>query len=215
MKLPVIPTVMVAIALPILISLGIWQLGRADEKAVILEAMSAAADLPPAHVTGDDWPGGLDFRRVTIMCDFTGPPTAKGGRSAEGTLGYSYFAYCEPAESLKALTVNVGWDRRPDREVALPRFVSPDKRASVSGLLRYAPTKIGVMNAIPYLLIADPALGGLEPSLQPTVGDIPDNHMSYAFQWFGFAAVLAIIYLLFVRGWRRGRDNVAAPDAGR
>jgi surfeit locus 1 family protein len=48
-------------------------------------------------------------------------------------------------------------------------------------------------------LIASPPISGLEASAAPDPRDIPNNHFSYAVQWFLFAGVALVIYALAVR----------------
>jgi surfeit locus 1 family protein len=48
----------------------------------------------------------------------------------------------------------------------------------------------------------------LQPARLPSPQDLPDNHLSYAGQWFGLAVVLVVIYGL----WLRRRLTVAVPD---
>jgi cytochrome oxidase assembly protein ShyY1 len=55
-----------------------------------------------------------------------------------------------------------------------------------------------------FMLIPDSAAPPLAPSRVPTPGDLPDNHLSYAVQWFSFAAILLAIYGIFAWRWRRG-----------
>ena len=43
-RLPLIPTIIVALAIAVMIALGFWQLGRADEKAELLARYAAAGD---------------------------------------------------------------------------------------------------------------------------------------------------------------------------
>jgi cytochrome oxidase assembly protein ShyY1 len=40
----------------------------------------------------------------------------------------------------------------------------------------------------------------LEPSAPPSIEQIPNNHRSYAIQWFLFALIAVVIYLLALRG---------------
>ncbi|MGB3723684.1 MAG: SURF1 family protein [Pacificimonas sp.] len=201
MKLPLVPTLMVVVALPILITLGFWQLGRAAEKDSMLDALENAPNLAPLILSGEEmasYPAdSLDFRRVSTRCQQISAAEALGGRSKQGQAGYSYFADCAPTMAEDRFRINLGWDQRPDRRIDI------NAPAAVSGMVRADRGDMEQTHRIPYLLIADPALGGLLPSLQPTPADIPDNHMAYAFQWFGFAAVLAVIYGLYVRSWRR------------
>jgi cytochrome oxidase assembly protein ShyY1 len=48
-------------------------------------------------------------------------------------------------------------------------------------------------------LVAASAPPGLEPSAEPSLASIPNNHRFYAVQWFAFAAIALIIYALAVR----------------
>jgi surfeit locus 1 family protein len=61
-----------------------------------------------------------------------------------------------------------------------------------------------------FMLIPDTAIPPLEPSRMPTPQDLPDNHLSYAGQWFGLAVVLASIYGLWLR--RRLKLAATAPS---
>lgn len=54
-----------------------------------------------------------------------------------------------------------------------------------------------------FKIVADPPLAGLEPNAKPDPGDLPNNHLAYAVQWFFFAATALVIYVLALR--RRGR----------
>ena len=57
----------------------------------------------------------------------------------------------------------------------------------------------------PLLLIADTPAPGLSANEMPSVDSIPNNHLAYAVQWFLFAGVAVIIYLLALR--RRARKG--------
>ena len=52
-------------------------------------------------------------------------------------------------------------------------------------------------------LIVGPPLNGLQANAAPDPAEIPNNHLSYAVQWFLFALTAAIIYVLALRKkWR-------------
>ena len=52
-------------------------------------------------------------------------------------------------------------------------------------------------------LVAASAPPGLEPSAEPSLSSIPNNHRFYALQWFAFALIALVIYGLAVRKrWR-------------
>ena len=46
-KLPLLPTLVVAVAVAIMIALGFWQLRRAEEKEALLDRYRAAQNQPP------------------------------------------------------------------------------------------------------------------------------------------------------------------------
>jgi cytochrome oxidase assembly protein ShyY1 len=49
------------------------------------------------------------------------------------------------------------------------------------------------------LIVLDRPVSGLEPSVAPSIAEIPNNHRAYAAQWFLFAATALIIYVLALR----------------
>ena len=49
------------------------------------------------------------------------------------------------------------------------------------------------------MLVADQPAAGLRPSAVPSAADMPNNHLAYAVQWFLFAAIALIIYIIAVR----------------
>ena len=55
--------------------------------------------------------------------------------------------------------------------------------------------------------IADQAAAGLRPSARPSPDTVPNNHVSYAVQWFLFAAAAVIIYTLAVRKRLKEEDQ--------
>lgn len=54
-----------------------------------------------------------------------------------------------------------------------------------------------------FKIVADPPLAGLAPMARPDPGDLPNNHLAYAGQWFFFALTALIIYVLALRRRRR------------
>ena len=52
------------------------------------------------------------------------------------------------------------------------------------------------------MLISKAAAPGLQPTAKPDLSSVPNNHLSYAVQWFLFALVASVIYVLALR-WRQ------------
>lgn len=180
-RIPIIPTVLVLLAIGVMIRLGVWQLDRMHQKDDLLARYAAAgtmpAEVPFPHSEAAAEPvlyrhARIDCRRVTDM-------TSIAGHNARGTAGLAQVAQCVLPDGASARVV-LGWSQAPG---------SPDwKGGEVVGTVAPGPR-----------LVADPPLAGLEPNAKPDPADIPNNHLSYAVQWFLFAVVALVIYGLAVR----------------
>ncbi|HEV2866596.1 MAG TPA: SURF1 family cytochrome oxidase biogenesis protein [Allosphingosinicella sp.] len=194
-RLPLLPTLIVAAAVATMIALGVWQLQRAREKERLLAAYAAAGSLPALDLDpllgrgGGDLPP-LAFRRVLVTCRALNvAPELRGGSSREGVGGYSYFVPCRPGAPGLAgrLRVNAGWTHLPD----------DDRRLSIDGIVAGTTGSVGDAGLI--VVTSATARPPLQPSAPPSIQDVPNNHLFYAFQWFFFAAAAAAIYALALR----------------
>ena len=181
-RLPIAPTVIVVIAVAIMIRLGVWQLDRMHQKEALLaryaSARAMSSELPfPRNAAEAD--RGL-YRHATLDCREVTKVESVAGRSASGETGIGHIAHCLLADGTAARIV-LGWSRDP----AVPGW----KGGTVQGVIAPGPR-----------LVADPPLAGLQANARPDPGDIPNNHLSYAVQWFLFAGVALVIYALAVRG---------------
>lgn len=185
MRVPFIPTIIVVAAAMTMVALGIWQLGRADEKAALLERYAAAsenADAVPFPVSGEgeqDW-----FRRSTLDCAEVSSSEPVAGTAANGAKGWAMRVTCATPSSDATVTVDLGFSR----DLALPAW----EGGEVTGIIAPGPR-----------LVADPPVAGLYPLAKPDPGDLPNNHLSYAFQWFFFALTALVIYGLALRSRSR------------
>ena len=184
-RIPLIPTVLVLLAVGVMLRLGLWQIDRMHEKEALLARYAAAktlsADAP--------WPRNeaeaeqVYYRHAAIRCSRVTSITPMAGTNARGESGLSQVARCDLGEGASANVV-LGWSRDP-----APRQWTG---GVVAGLI--APGG----DAGPRL-IADPPLAGLEANARPDPSTIPNNHLSYAVQWFLFALVALVIYALALR----------------
>jgi surfeit locus 1 family protein len=204
-RLPPIPTLFVAAAAAVMIALGIWQLQRADWKERMLAELAAnqqlpALDLDPLLANGNPAGVPLAFRRVLVTCHSgNAAPAMRASRSRAGAGGYGLFVPCRPGAAGLAgrIEVNAGWTADPRIQLR-PRI-----DGIAAGLLGT------VEGSGPVILTAATPAPGLEPSSAPSIDDIPNNHMAYAFQWFFFAATALVIYALALR--RRRRSVAPGP----
>lgn len=196
-RLPLIPTIVVTLAVAAMIALGIWQLQRAQWKDRLLAQYSQAEKLPPIS-----WPttpikeNRLPlFRHATGMCLRTIGKRAVAGENRSGESGYVQIIDCATGAEGPGMSVEVGWSKNPNAR--------PDWRGGpVSGII--APDRRTRMR-----LVAATAPPGLEPSAPPSIASIPNNHRLYAIQWFSFAAVALTIYGLALR--KRLKEEQSRP----
>ena len=198
-RVPVLPTLIVFVMLSVLISLGIWQLERREWKRDLITQLEAAPKLPllePADFTAAvNGTQSVQYRRAELPCSPGAvlPYDVKGGTSAGGESGYLLLVSCRPNRKAPDIVVVAGWTTRPDA-VRVPIAVD----AVFTGLIIEHP--YGDAPGRPqFMLIPDTAVPPLAVSQRPEPGGLPDNHLSYAGQWFGLAAALAAIYGIWLR----------------
>jgi len=180
-RLPVAATLIVLVAVGIMVRLGFWQLDRLHQKEALLARYAAASTMDADAV----WP--LDpasteatlYRHATLDCRSVSDATFVSGRNARGESGLARRANCRLADGALAPVV-LGWTRAP---------VAADwQGGTVQGIIAPGPR-----------LVADPPLAGLQPNAPPDPADLPNNHLSYAVQWFLFALTALVIYGIAVR----------------
>nr|WP_237392471.1 SURF1 family protein [Aurantiacibacter rhizosphaerae] len=199
---------MVFAAAAVMVALGIWQLGRMDEKEALIAQYRANQQLAPlrnfnafpASGAADGY-AALDdalFRTVQISC--ANPADWKGvaGRNESDQSGYVHMFVCDSAVEAAAgsqplkLYATIGWSRSPEM---------PDwNGGTVTGILSTAGND--------YEVVASEPAAGLEPLARPDPADLPNNHLAYAGQWFFFALTALVIYWLALRArWRDGKPK--------
>jgi surfeit locus 1 family protein len=184
-RLPLIPTLLVLAAVAVMVRLGFWQIDRLHEKHSNLDryaaAQSISAEIP--------WPREQAerqtslFRRATIECRSVGQDQPLAGHNAGGQTGWAHAFDCDLAQGDRTQVV-IGWSR----DLAPRQWLG----GAVSGWI--AP---GAGDGI--RLIADPPLAGLEANAKPDPATVPNNHLSYAVQWFLFALTALVIYGIALR----------------
>ena len=185
-QLPIVPTIIVLAAAAVMVWLGFWQLGRAEEKAELIALAEAAlvneetVDFPFGRAGREHW-----FRRSQVDCERVIDIEAKAGTSAKGEKGWALRATCANAEN-RNIWVDLGFSRTP---------ATPDwNGGGVTGVIAEGPR-----------LVADPAVADLQPLASPDPKDLPNNHLAYAGQWFFFALTALLIYGFAVRSRMRKR----------
>jgi len=186
-RVPVIATIVVAAAVAAMISLGIWQLRRAKWKEGLLARYERAEKLPPivwptVPLKNADLPL---FRHATGMCLRPVGKRTAGGESLGGEAGYVQIVDCMTGAEGPGMSVVIGWSKDPNARFnwaggPVSGIIAPDRRTGMR-------------------LVAATAAPGLQPSAPPSIEQIPNNHRSYAVQWFAFAGIALVIYALALR----------------
>jgi len=133
-------TLATALLLPTLLSLGFWQLDRADEKAALIDRLEARRVLPAitpqsAIRLPDDERAD---RQVVMGARFTpNRYVLLDNRLRGGKFGYEVVAFAEVDQL--AVALNLGWVRGDPSRKTLPDIALPSGVQTVSGRL-YQPS---------------------------------------------------------------------------
>lgn len=208
-RIPVVPTILVGLAILAMIGLGVWQLQRRGEKAAQLALYARNIGLPPMAFPRIPVDDALLFRRASAFCLQPTSFAIEGGRNARGGTGWRQIAQCRTGAEGPGFAVQLGFGSDPH---ARPAW----KGGAVSGYISYAPDHAPIIAAAfrgapkTLMLVADPPLAGLDANPGPDLSSVPNNHLAYAVQWFVFASLAALIYALALR-----RRTVAESPAPR
>lgn len=188
-RLPIIPSIVVAAAVAAMIWAGVWNLKRAKLHQAQLSAYQTASRMPPVAfptvpLRDDQLPL---YRVATGDCLRVSKFRTVPGENQQEEPGYLIIADCVTGAEGPGLSVQLGWTKNPN---ARPNW----NGGLVSGMI--VPDNVSRLR----LVAASPA-PGLEASkaAAATVAVSPARNKGYAFQWFAFAAVALIIYLIAVR----------------
>tara|TARA_R110002096_G_scaffold113058_3_gene245921 strand:- start:283 stop:987 length:705 start_codon:yes stop_codon:yes gene_type:complete len=225
---PGIPlTISMLVALVILLSLGTWQARKIGPKTDLLNRIEVGlqAEPMPLPVHLDD-PKSVEYRRVFFDGKRLAEPIKVFGINQSGGSGYFLYAPVQKDHGM-AVLVNFGWIPHATRELPeLPTRVSnftgvlmssatpgtmtlPNDSAGGSWFLAdvhemAAHFGLRTKEYYHFRVFADQVGKGGELPLGGQIRvDIPNDHLEYAFTWYGLAASLLGIFIAF--GIKRGR----------
>ncbi len=204
-RLPVVATALVLIAVATMIALGAWQLDRRHEKALLIALLTANRDLPPmAYPPQAPVAKEAMFRKSRVTCLRVTGWRVTGGATPTGQGGYRHIAECATGAEGPGVLIDMG-------VAANPAFKPEWHGGTVDGLITTEPNQSSIIgkafgSAPPLrpMLVADVPAPGLAASAPPSTAGISNNHLAYAVQWFLFAGVALVIYVIALR--RRAKD---------
>jgi surfeit locus 1 family protein len=218
-------TLFTALLLPLLITLGLWQLDREQQKVDLQQRYELRLQQAPLGIDRVDWRNNdLAWLRVEASGYFE--PRKQfflDNRIYDSRVGYEVITpfYTDYG----TLLVNRGWVEQGPSRQTLPAIPTPDGRQQISAYI-YAPDgelmllaednldhsnwpkvvqridieKMSVAmgeSTLPYSArLEQDAAGLLQYNWQP-INTRPETHRGYAIQWFIMALVLVILYLMF------------------
>jgi cytochrome oxidase assembly protein ShyY1 len=227
----VAPTLVVLVLLPLLVFLGFWQLGRGEQKRVLLEHYAerrAAEPMPFDQLKNIEDPA---FRRVSLYGRFDAEHSfLLDNRTRDGKAGVELLQPFLDQASGVWLLLNRGWLPWPDRRTP-PVFTTPAQALNLDAWVYVAPGATFQLQADPtgakwprLVTAVDPVMlwtelgrSGFVYELReesgpasyqvdwPVVAMGPEKHLGYAVQWFALAVALFGLYLYL--GWHNAREK--------
>lgn len=234
------PSLVTALLMVLLLSLGFWQLDRANQKRSLLNAYGerpedAAVQLQAGFVPNADW----RYRRAEVAGRYD--PAHQfllDNRVYQGRVGYQVLTPLRLADGEHAVLINRGWVPQGATRADLPAVpVEQTAAVRVAGLIDLpgAAFVLGegegrdpgwpkVLQLIQFDVQAQQLGVKLLPLVLLLDADAPDGfvrdwqpvvfgpekHVGYAVQWFSLGAALLIIYVWV--NLKRARPPAAGSD---
>lgn len=219
--------VLVTATVAVLLSLGFWQLQRAEEKRTVLQAQATQRKLAPLPLEAltENLP---EFRAVTLRGYFDAHRYwLLENRIHRGRYGFELVSPFTLADG-SSLLVHRGWLPGDRSRRELPAVSTPAGQVEITGYIdrgsavgfelagaeedpgwpkrvQWLPSEraaaaLGV--ALPDLLLRlEQGEPGMYTQTYNAVNMPPQKHQGYAVQWFGMAAI--IVFLSVLRLWRQ------------
>lgn len=209
--------------LPVLISLGFWQLDRAEEKAQLNALFQQRQQAGPVDISQLDETSGLAFQQVSLRGRYSDEKLLLlDNRINQGRFGYEIISPFMVEDSDLVVLVNRGWIAGDRSRRTLPAVETITEPVSLLGGV-YVPqgallvlgeqqtagwprvvqqldieslaTELGI-NLYPYTVRLKAGSTGAYKLNWMVVNMQPEKHHGYAFQWFAMAAAVIIITLV-------------------
>jgi surfeit locus 1 family protein len=230
---------LLALALVVLVGLGVWQLQRNEWKQDLLAESYARTDAPPLVVedsTGHD-PGVIEYRRVELLGEWAWDDTMfLANRARNAVRGEEIVVPFAPHAGPPVL-VNLGWIPDGTREevmrdlraqadgtvhgLAVDASRRDGRRAPSGSWTALSPRAMG--SELGYELTAWFVIAGDERDRPAGIGEpIPVQgwqrlqdttpHMEYALTWFGIAVVLVVVAVVRLVVAPRRASQATGPE---
>jgi len=209
-------TVLAVFLLPLLLSLGSWQLQRAEEKRGILRQIDARLATQPQQIQSLSNP--QRYTPVRLLGYYTDEYLYLDNRTRDGRVGYEILQVFVSGD--QRWLINRGWlAAEPDRAELPPvsyplaakvinGFLYPNTLEPESGpaadneagrriqsLSKIHADKLNLSNPLWHIRLSADSDTALTTGWRLLVST-PERHTGYAVQWFAMAAALLVLWLL-------------------
>ena len=219
--------VVVVVTVAVLLSLGFWQLQRAEDKRAVLQARDTQRAMPALQISSvqQSLP---EFRAVTVSGQFDAERFwLLENRIHQGRYGFEVVSPFELTGG-ETLLVHRGWIPGDRSRREIPTVETPAGLLEITGYidagsatgfeLSGASVDAGWPKRVQWLPVAraEAALDrplpdvllrlqagepGMFVNTYQAVNMPPEKHVGYAVQWFGMATIIGFLYLLHL--WRQ------------
>lgn len=136
-----VPTLVVVVLLPLLVSLGFWQLSRGAEKSALLQSYAERRAAEPMASTELQHTEDPAFRRVRLHGQFDAEHSLLlDNRQRDGKVGVELLQPFQDRATGLWLLVNRGWLPWPDRRTP-PSFTTPTQALSLDAWVYVSPAQ--------------------------------------------------------------------------
>ena len=211
------PLIFGILATAILLSLGFWQLRRMEWKETMLAGIQAGIEAAPVPLPAEIGPG-MKYLPVMVSGRTTGDEILVLSGTKDSGGGYNVISGFVTDDG-RRIMVDRGFTDQDHRHAPRPPVALsvagnlhwPEEKGSATPepdlsagiwFARDVPAMAEALETEPVLVVAS-AVGGDAQEVTPipvAVEGIPNNHLSYAVQWFLFAATCAGMTAWFI--WR-------------
>ncbi|MEH6911867.1 MAG: SURF1 family protein [Oceanicoccus sp.] len=216
-------TLLVLMLLPLLLSLGFWQLDRADEKRALQKLFQQRQVAGPIAIEALSEHQDLRYQPTTLQGRYINEKSLfLDNRIYQGRFGYEIITPFKPARSDALVFINRGWVEGDISRRSLPKIESIVAEVELLGevyvpqgdmLMLAEETNITWMSTVqainierlgekfdqrlfPYVVRLSVESPGSYQSNWVVVNLQPEKHVGYAVQWFAMSVTLLIIAFL-------------------
>lgn len=220
-------TLLTAVLLPLLVSLGFWQLRREQEKLALQDAYASRQMEAPVALIMLNPAADLQYRQVELRGNFDNAHTfLLDNRIHQGRAGYEVITPLTTDGNQKVF-INRGWIAQGPSRTELPTIAVLEEQHMLRGSIHVPlgdPFVLGEAAAtegwpqviqtldlmrmaqaagyagaslFPYTIRLADGAPGVLVRDWPVVSTSPEKHRGYAVQWFAMATMLLGLYLYY------------------